>query len=665
MKTLAVALGLVLVSVTLGISSERPERWKMRDKFHQMEAHRACVVSKPDSLHDFDVLKYDLSISFDLVAQTLTGTTGVLIRSEVADLDSIFLHLVQLTVDSIWMTDRNLPFGHSAGVIEIGLDSTIPAGDTFQVNIAYQGHPAHEAWGGFWFTSKAAFNLGVGLNTDPPSMGRYWFPCYDVPNDKAEFDMSYTVPLGKVAVSNGILVDTIPDYPESTMTYVWSEHHPTSTYLVAVSISDYVVVPDSVYAWIYNYVYPEDSSKAVTSFRNVHRMMDAYETFFSPYHFDKFSFVETPKGDMEHQTCVSHYYLCINGGNNYDWLLAHELSHQWWGDWVTIADWRDIWLNEGFATYCEAIYQEYIGGWNAYHNYVVNSIMNYYLASGELFPIYDPQEMWGATSYEKGASVLHMLRHVITDSIFFDALNSYGDKYAYGNVVTPNFQAVCESVYGQDLDWFFDQWIYDWEYPKYVYSYWQSGVDTVRVVVTQEQTIGPVFVMPVDFRVGTSTGDTVVVGWVDESPESLTFAFEGANTDSFAFDPDDWILKLVRNEPGIAERQNAYGRQGEKAHITVSPNPFARSIKLTLVSEMGTESEDAVSLYIYDITGQLVKTFHMGGDGEDSGEVAPGYCHTLVWDGKDDRGNGLPSGVYFCRFNSRHGSVSSKLVFLR
>ncbi|TET46678.1 hypothetical protein E3J62_03505 [candidate division TA06 bacterium] len=665
MKTLAVALGLVLVSVTLGISSERPERWKMRDKFHQMEAHRACVVSKPDSLHDFDVLKYDLSISFDLVAQTLTGTTGVLIRSEVADLDSIFLHLVQLTVDSIWMMDRNLPFGHSAGVIEIGLDSTIPAGDTFQVNIAYQGHPAHEAWGGFWFTSKAAFNLGVGLNTDPPSMGRYWFPCYDVPNDKAEFDMSYTVPLGKVAVSNGILVDTIPDYPESTMTYVWSEHHPTSTYLVAVSISDYVVVPDSVYAWIYNYVYPEDSSKAVTSFRNVHRMMDAYETFFSPYHFDKFSFVETPKGDMEHQTCVSHYYLCINGGNNYDWLLAHELSHQWWGDWVTIADWRDIWLNEGFATYCEAIYQEYIGGWNAYHNYVVNSIMNYYLASGELFPIYDPQEMWGATSYEKGASVLHMLRHVITDSIFFDALNSYGDKYAYGNVVTPNFQAVCESVYGQDLDWFFDQWIYDWEYPKYVYSYWQSGVDTVRVVVTQEQTIGPVFVMPVDFRVGTSTGDTVVVGWVDESPESLTFAFEGANTDSFAFDPDDWILKLVRNEPGIAERQNAYGRQGEKAHIAVSPNPFARSIKLTLVSKMGTQSEDAVSLYIYDITGQLVKTFHMGGDGEDSGEVAPGYCHTLVWDGKDDRGNGLPSGVYFCRFNSRHGSVSSKLIFLR
>lgn len=664
MKILAISMGLVLVLVTIGISSERPESWQIRDKFHHMEAQRLCVAPWPDSLHDFDVLRYDLNISFDLDAQTLAGTTGVLMRSEAADLDSIFLHLVQLTVDSVWMAGRDLPFGHTAGVIEIGLDSIIPAGDTFQVNVAYSGHPAHEAWGGFWFTPKVVFSIGVGLNTDPPSMGRYWFPCYDVPNDKAEFDMSFTVPLGKVAVSNGILVDTVPDYPESTMTYIWSEHHPTSTYLVAVSISDYVVVPDSVYAWIYNYVYPEDSSKAVTSFRNVHRMMDAYETFFSPYHFDKFSFVETPIGDMEHQTCVSHLDFCINGGNNYDWLLAHELSHHWWGDWVTVADWRDIWLSEGFATYCEAIYQEYIGGWNAYHNYVVNSIMDYYLSSGELFPIYDPQDMWGATSYEKGASVLHMLRHVVGDSVFFDILESYGNEYAYGNVVTPNFQAVCESIHGQVLDWFFNEWIYDWEYPKYVYSYWQSGADTVRVVVSQEQAIGPVFTMPIDFKLGTATGDTVVVGWVDESPESLTFAFEGANADTFAFDPDDWILKLLRYEPGIAEEGITYADQLEKARLFVTPNPFTKSTKLTLVLKTGARAEETASLSIYDIAGRLVKTFYLGGFGGGSGHVPPGR-HTLVWDGRDDRGDGLPSGVYFCRLDSGRHDIYSKLVLLR
>jgi len=365
MKVFFVVMGLVLLLVGTAIPSERPENWRVRDKFHEVEAQRPLVLSKPDSLHDFDILKYDLDIDFDLNAQTLNGTAGVLIRSEAAGLDSIFLHLVQLTVDSVWMGGKNLSFSHSSGVIDIGLDSTISAGDTFEVFVAYQGHPGNEGplgFGGFYFLPKVAFSMGVGLYTDPPSMGRYWFPCYDVPNDKAEFDMSHTVPLGKVAVSNGILVDTIPDLAESTMTYIWSEHHPTSTYLVAVSISDYVVVPDSVYSWIYSYVYPEDSSKAVTSFRNVNRMMDAFEGFFSPYHFDKFSFVETPKGDMEHQTCVAHVSWLINGLNNYDWILAHELAHHWWGDWVTVGDWRDIWLSEGFATYCEAIYEEYMGG---------------------------------------------------------------------------------------------------------------------------------------------------------------------------------------------------------------------------------------------------------------------------------------------------------------
>lgn len=665
MKIIGLSLGLILFLGSMSGSSERPEHWKARDRFHVMEGYRPEVPLRPDSLHDFDVLKYELNISFDLNAQTLSGTAGVHVRSEAADLDSIFLHLVQLAVDSVWTAGKPLSFSHGGGVIEIGLDTTISAGDTFEVTIAYHGHPGNEGpsgFGGFYFTPKVAFSMGVGLYTVPPSMGRYWFPCYDAPNDKAEFDMSYTVPLSKVAVSNGILVDTVPDYAESTMTYIWSEHHPTSTYLVAVSISDYVVVPDSVYSWIYSFVYPEDSSKAVTSFRNVNRMMDAYENFFSPYHFDRFGYVEAPKGDMEHQTCVTHLSWLINGSNNYDWILAHELSHHWWGDWVTVGDWRDIWLNEGFATYCEAIYEEYMGGWNAYHDYVVNDIMSYYLFSGELFPIYDPQQMWGATSYEKGASVLHMLRHVVTDSLFFDILNSYGSKYAYGNAVTRDFQAVCESIYGQDLDWFFNEWIYDWAYPQYVYDYWQSGVDTVKVAILQEQAVGPIFVMPVDFSLGTQGGDTAVTGWVDESPETLAFTFPGANADSFAFDPDDWILKLARYEPGVAEREGIQAYHVRKARIIASPNPFTETTNLTFVPGMGMRTDGGASLTIHDLTGRIVKTFRYGGRHE---QVATGSNYVFLWDAKDERGCELPSGVYFCRLDSGKVVAFSKLVFLR
>lgn len=668
MKPVITVVALIILAASLSFADDRPESWKARDIFHSFEVGHRWVPSAPDSLHDFDVLAYDLRISFDLALETLAGTTSVLVRSDAALLDSIYLHLVQLTVDSVWMGSSNLPFSHVDELLEIDLDTTFSLNDTFSINVAYHGHPGNEGpggFGGFWFTPTVAYSMGVGLYTDPPSMGRYWFPCYDCPYDKAEFDMSFEVPLGMLAVSNGVLVDTIPDYAESTMTYVWSESHPTSTYLIAVSISDYCIVPDSVYPWIYNYVYPADSSKAVTSFRNVHRMMDGFENVFPPYQFDKFSFVETAKGDMEHQTCVSHLSWLINGFNDYDWILAHEMAHHWWGDWVTIADWRDIWLNEGFATYCEAVYQEYIGGWQAYHDYVVSDIMNYYLASGELFPIYDPQIMWGATSYEKGASVLHMLRHIVSDTLFFDILSAYGNQFAFDNVVTPDFQAVCESLYGGDLDWFFNEWIYDWAYPQYVYSYWQAGIDTVQVIVAQEQVLGPVFAMPVDLRLGTATGDTIVVAWIDESPETLVISFAGVNTDSFAFDPNDWVLALVRHEPGIAEGDRSSAYSSRKAVIRAHPNPFSSACRLTLIPQTPRSAETEDYLFVYDLSGRSVRTFPLGGlVGAGQTTFSP-RSYSLVWDGTDDSGRLLPNGVYLLRLGSGSEGYHAKLVILR
>jgi len=655
MRTIVLLMLIALAAASMSADFDRPESWKARDKFHSMEAERPRIAPKPDSLHDFDVLAY-------------AGTTGILVRSDASLLDSMYLHLVQLTVDSVWMGAKSLPFTHVGGVLGIGLDSTLSLNDTFLVNVAYHGHPGNEGpggFGGFWFTPTVAYSMGVGLYTDPPSMGRYWFPCYDEPNDKAEFDMAFGVPLGLTAVSSGILVDTIPGYAESTMTYIWSEHHPTSTYLVAVSISNYVIVPDSVYPWIYNYVYPVDSAKAVTSFKNVHRMMDAFEAVFPPYQFDKFSFVETPKGDMEHQTCVSHLNWLINGFNDYDWVLAHELAHHWWGDWVTVGDWRDIWLNEGFATYCEAVYEEYLGGWQAYHDYVVADIMNYYLASGELFPIYDPQAMWGTTSYEKGASVLHMLRHVVNDSVFFEILNVYGNQYAFGNAVTPEFQAVCESLHNQALDWFFDEWIYDWGYPHYVYSYWQAGIDTVMVLVAQEQLVGPVFTMPVDIKLGNGSGDTTVVVWIDESPETLVIAFPGANTDSFGFDPNDWVLKLVRYEPGVAEEESRARHGPGRSRVQAQPNPFSTTCRLAISSGTSAVNDKASTLVIYDLAGRAVRTFTLEPSYRSAGpEMGSGH-RDIVWHGRDDRGSPLPSGVYFYALYCASGRDHGKLILLR
>lgn len=660
------------------------DRWAGdRELLHHLEARRGlqrmAICGYPDSTHSFDVLHYEINIDFDLTNQLLYGEVGVLSESEVNGLDSITLHLVDLTVDSITMNGALLSYQHTGGVIEIDLDTTFSQGDTFEVRVTYNGHPSHEPWGGFWFYPHVAFNLGVGIYTDPPSMGRNWFACYDEPHDKATADMFFTVPDTTTAVSNGILVETIPDTVNHKVTYHWQETHEMATYLASVAISNYVVVEDPYYSFIYHYVYPEDSLNGVGSFQNVHLMMEAYETLFSPYHFSKFSFVGAPKGDMEHQTCVTHVDWAINGGTAWDWLLAHEMSHQWWGDWVTIADWRDIWLNEGFATYCEALYMGYAYGASAYHNYM-QGIMDYYFNSGELFPIYDPQWMWGATVYEKGASVLHMLRHVIGDSIFFETLRTYGDSYAYGNVVTGDFQAICESVTGDTLDWFFQEWIYDWGYPEYEFSWWADSIGPgqyqVNVHVDQVQTVGPIFNMPIDFRIHTVGGDTTIVAIVDQQSQDFQLPVYSEPTD-FEFDPENWVLKTVIEIPGVEEAPPVVASAGFFLSQNY-PNPFTHytTIPFHVQGSRGAEGQgrtsstyQLINLSIYDAAGRLTKTLIDGGQSVTSYQLPV----AVRWDGTDNSGRQVPGGVYFYRLQVRqkHGgqagglSATKKLLLLR
>jgi aminopeptidase N len=291
--------------------------------------------------------------------------------------------------------------------------------------------------------------------------------------------------------------------------------------------------------------------------------------------------------------------------------------------------------------------------------------MNYYLASGEFFPIYDPLSMWGATTYEKGASVLHMLRHVVSDSVFFEILNSYGDQYSFSNAVTPDFQAVCESIYAQDLDWYFNEWIYDWGYPRYTYQYWQKGVDSVTVVVGQEQSIGPTFVMPVDIRLGNGAGDTVVVAWIDESPETLTFVFPGASTDSFAFDPDDWVLKQARQLPGVVEEASRTRQSRGIWRLVIQPNPSAGSIHLAVFAPQDGSSDASGSLTIYDLAGRAVKVFSLTQCGP-GGETTDGtFRYDLAWDGRDETGSEVASGVYICLLDVDSVAPPEKLILLR
>ena len=573
------------------------------------------LLYSADVPHDYDVISYDVSVEVFPSLEVLECTTDVVFTPEMAGLDEIRLDLVDLTVTAVSDINGSLSYSQVEDSLFVTLAQPVNPGDTIWVRIEYSGTPWNEGsggFGGFFFNTTSSgnvsYHMGVGVYTDPPSLGRVIFPCWDHPADKASVDFHITVEDTLYAVANGDLQSIDENGTDATLTYNWSQPQPMSTYLAAFAVSDYAVLVDSTYDWIYYFVYPDDIDDALVSFQNVNLMMDQYESTYSAYPWEtKFSYVQTPKGDMEHLTQVYHIYFAINGANNYDWLLAHEMSHHWWGDCVTEEFWTDVWLSEGFAVYSEAVWAEYYGA-AAYNDYVVNEMMIPYLNSGELFPITNPTtpaEMWSYTTYQKAGSVLHMLRHVLGDVDFYGSLDEYFDHHSYRTATTDDFRDHVENVSGADIDWFFDTWLHDWGYPVYdiQYSWVAAGAEwDVTVDLEQIQATGPVFTMPLEFLVHGASDDSLVVMWNDQAVQSEVFTVPFQPT-LVEFDPGNYVLST--HLTGIEDRPAQHFPGTGALHF--APNPAHLS---TVLLWSGMEASD-LHVGLYDLSGRKLQEWSL------------------------------------------------------
>jgi len=258
---------------------------------------------------------------------------------------------------------------------------------------------------------------------------------------------------------------------------------------------------------------------------------------------------------MEHQTITSYGYLLITGDNRYDFVNAHELAHHWFGDAVTLKDWKNIWLNEGFASYSESLWKEHTGGKTAYFDHMKGFDYGYFSGT-----VYDPKGFIDnpaiyATIYQKGAWVLHMLRGVLGDELFFKAVRAYYEKYKYSNAETSQLVEVFEEYYGSKLDWFFDQWVYKGTgRPKYEYS-WKfedfqgqkgSGAYTVRLQLKQVQKEDEIdlYKMPIKVTIVTEAGDKEFTVFNDTRDQSFLLTVDSTPKEVL-IDKDGWILKKV------------------------------------------------------------------------------------------------------------------------
>jgi hypothetical protein len=477
--------------------------------------------------------------------------------SKVSNLSTITLDLMSsMIVDSVKSDGVTAAFVQNPTTVDITLDRTYTAGELITVYVFYQGVPGSSGFGSFEFYQHGSPSVPWVWSLSEPYGAKDWWPCKDHPSDKADsVDIIVTCNSAYKVGSNGKLL-SVTDNGNGTSTHHWKEVYPISTYLVMIAVTNYsqfsnwfkYTPTDSME--ILNYVLPEHLASAQAGLPVAVTGLEIFSDLFGLYPFinEKFGHAEFGwGGGMEHQTMTSL-------GGFGEGLVIHELAHEWFGDMITCRTWPDLWLNEGFATYCEALYNEVKYGKSSYFSSVNSEMSSAKTASGTLY-LQDTSSvgsMFGyAKVYAKGAVVLHMLRHVMGDSLFFQAVYNYANdpRFKYGTARTADLQEVCETTSGMDLDYYFNEWVFGESYPRYEYN-WSAQPDGDRysVSVTIGQSIPasnpPFFTMPIDLKLTGSGLDTTVTVFNNTIQQTFTFTV-AENPTNIQLDPEGWIMKGI------------------------------------------------------------------------------------------------------------------------
>lgn len=440
-------------------------------------------------------------------------------------------------------------------IVNFPVGSRPNTGEDFTIEIQYNGAPPLSS-GAFGLRSYDVTSQPngkpVAWTFSEPYSARSWWPCKDLAADKAFVDLHITVPDPNIVVSNGVLVSTTPAGGGKT-TYHWSHGYPISTYLVAFcateylsAFDDYTSIDGNTTMPVGHYVF-QTSANELNALPDTLDVLQHFANLFGEYPFLDEKYVTMTWGGgfgMEHTTCTS-----INNGNlgtsegGKSRRNVHELAHMWFGDQVTPPIFDHLWLNEGWATYCEALYREYDNGIADYHAAVAGFISSGISNTTPL--VYSGADAFtGSVVYRRGAIVLHMLRHVLGDEAFFQGARNYLESFAYGTVDTEDFKAEMEAASGMDLTSFFNSWVYGINRPNYQWSM-KRARNRIFINISQTQAQAP-FQMPIDIRVNyVGGGSETFVIQNTQRHQSFIIETPGKTVNTASFDPDNWIYKTV------------------------------------------------------------------------------------------------------------------------
>jgi aminopeptidase N len=596
-------LSILLLAATNTYSQEEPKSCASFKQHRVRSLARTAVASPAEDLYDVKYVKLDLAMN-----NTSTTLSGNVLTSAVtvqAMTQYVFELNPQLTIDSIKFNGALFTVSSSGIVRTVSLGaSSLPAGQSFTTQVWYHGSPTSGTGfytSGITTSQSPTWGTWVTFTTSEPYDSKDWWPCKQSLQDKIDSsDVWVTVSDPLRAGSNGKLVATTV-LPGNKKRYEWSSRNSTDYYLISVAVAPYVDYSyyahfsgssDSVL--IQNYVY--DHPLLLPTFKSnidsVGIEIEYFSQLFGRYPFwkEKYGHCMAPvNGGMENQTMTT---LGGFAAPFFNTVVPHELAHQWFGDNVTCATWKDIWLNEGFASYATYLFIEHFydtaaaAAWlyDTHYNAMTGVTMS---DAGSVYvddTTSDIRIFDFRLTYNKGGSVVHLLRYLApSDSAFFAALRAYQQQYARRTATTDSFKNTIQPFYTRNLDTFFDEWVYGHGFPVYD-AVWNFGNGQAFVRLTQQGTwpaVTPLFHLPVQVKFSGPQGDTTVS--VEMSQASGFIAVPWSKpVSTVTVDPKDYIphlINFIKRDPTLSIDQEHH------PYITIWPNPSHTTWQIAGISE--------------------------------------------------------------------------------
>ena len=616
-------------------------------KQHLNPAAKPTVADPAEDNYDMQYVKLDLSMTN--TSTLVSGSAFTRAKVVSATMPAYVFELTSLmTVDSVKINGQLRTVSGTDSIRTVALPTALNQNDVFTAQVFYHGAPVYPP------------NFFVGIGNDvSPSWGTQvtytlsesyhalgWWPTKQSLTDKIDStDVWITVDTSLKAGSNGVL--HVTNLGGGKARYEWKERNPIDYYLVSVAVAPYVDYsyymhftnsPDSML--IQNYVYnnPATLPYFKSYIDSTGMMVDYFSTIYGRYYFwkEKYGHCMAPmSGGMEHQTMTTLGYF-------HGTLIAHELSHQWFGDNVTCGGWSDIWMNEGFASYSEYLYVNHFWGADSallYMNGYQDDVMTD--PTGTVFvtdSLNENRLFDGRLTYEKGACVLHMLHFLCgNDSTYFQVCKNYQQQYSGGNGTTGTLKTVAEAVTGQNLDTFFNQWIYKEGWPIYTAVWAQSG--QLAVVRLDQSTAMPssvpLFATPIELKFTSASGDTTIRVYNNGPNQHFYFSWNKTVT-GMQVDPNRWLLRqvtTVANDPSVLTTANI-----QQQNFTVHPNPANDHWELS-------NAPANAELKLSDITGRLVW-----------------QSNSMNTTNINIPAALLPAGIYFLQLTGQEQTTSIKLI---